>query len=264
MKVAVVGHVEWVQFARVPKLPAEGEIVHATETWEMAGGGGAVAARVLARLNGSCSFFTALGEDEAGRRALQELTAAGVHMHAAFRPTPTRRAFTHIDATGERTITVMGERMGPRAADPLPWEALASTNGVYVTSGDAAAMLRAREAAVVVATSRDLPPLRESRIQIDALVGSAFDPGEVYRDGDLDPAPRHVIRTEGARGGTRQQSGQSQIRYDAIPVSGAADNTYGAGDSFAAGLTFALAQGQQIEHAVAFAARCGADAIART
>ena len=30
-RVAVVGHVEWVEFARVPRLPAAGEIVHASE-----------------------------------------------------------------------------------------------------------------------------------------------------------------------------------------------------------------------------------------
>ena len=41
---AVVGHVEWIEFARVPRMPAPGEIVHVTESWQEAGGGGAVAA----------------------------------------------------------------------------------------------------------------------------------------------------------------------------------------------------------------------------
>jgi ribokinase len=35
-------------------------------------------------------------------------------------------------------------------------------------------------------------------------------------------------------------------------------DTYGAGDCFAAGLTFALARGDPVEEAVALAARCGA------
>jgi len=34
MKVAVVGHVEWVEFARVASVPLPGEISHALETWE--------------------------------------------------------------------------------------------------------------------------------------------------------------------------------------------------------------------------------------
>ena len=32
MRVAVVGHVEWVEFARVERVPDPGEIVHALET----------------------------------------------------------------------------------------------------------------------------------------------------------------------------------------------------------------------------------------
>ena len=43
MRVAVVGHVEWVEFARVEAVPKPGEIAHAFETWEEPAGGGAVA-----------------------------------------------------------------------------------------------------------------------------------------------------------------------------------------------------------------------------
>ena len=53
LKVAVVGHVEWVQFARVPHVPRAGEIIHARDTFEEPAGGGAVAAVQLARLAGS-------------------------------------------------------------------------------------------------------------------------------------------------------------------------------------------------------------------
>jgi ribokinase len=39
-------------------------------------------------------------------------------------------------------------------------------------------------------------------------------------------------------------------------------DTYGAGDSFAAGLTFALGSGLDVEKALALAARCGAWCVA--
>ena len=65
MRVAVVGHVEWIEFARVERVPAPGEIVHASEAWEEPAGGGAVAAVQLARLAGECLFLTALGDDDA-------------------------------------------------------------------------------------------------------------------------------------------------------------------------------------------------------
>ena len=37
MRLAVVGHVEWVEFARVERVPKPGEIAHALEAY--AGGG---------------------------------------------------------------------------------------------------------------------------------------------------------------------------------------------------------------------------------
>lgn len=34
IRVAVVGHLEWIEFGRMEHVPAAGEIVHATERWE--------------------------------------------------------------------------------------------------------------------------------------------------------------------------------------------------------------------------------------
>src|SRR5436190_7768087 len=136
MRVAVVGHVEWIEFARVERMPAAGEIVHALEAWEEPAGGGAVAAVQLARLAGECLFLTALGDDELGHRSKRELEALGVRVEAAWREGPQRRAFVHVDAGGERTITVIGARVGPSHDDPLPWAELDGADGVYFTAGD--------------------------------------------------------------------------------------------------------------------------------
>jgi Sugar kinases, ribokinase family len=106
VRVAVVGHVEWVQFASVERVPSPGEIVHAREWWEEPAGGGAVAAVQLARLAGEVDLFTAFGDDDLGRRAREQLSDLGVRVHAADRPEPQRRAFTFVDEEGERTITV--------------------------------------------------------------------------------------------------------------------------------------------------------------
>ena len=98
MRVAVVGHVEWIQFARVAHVPRPGEIVQAIEDWEEPGGGGAVAAVQLARLAGECLFLTALGDDDLGHRAKEELEALGVRVEVAWRPEAQRKAFVHADA----------------------------------------------------------------------------------------------------------------------------------------------------------------------
>lgn len=255
MKVAVVGHVEWVEFARVPGVPRPGEIVHAFETWEEPAGGGAVAAVQLARLAGSCTLFTAFGSDELGRRARTGLSGLGVEVRAIPDAEPTRRAFTYVDETGERTITVLGEKLRPRGGDSrLPWQDLRGMDAVFFVSGDAEAVWQCRGARTLVATSRELTTLKEAGTQIDVLVGSGEDEGEVYRPGDLDPAPHLVVTTAGGLGGWMQPGGP----FRPSPLPGTVSDTYGAGDSFAAGLTFAFARGDSPEEAVELAARCGA------
>jgi ribokinase len=255
MRLAVVGHIEWVEFARVPAVPLPGEIAHALELWEEPAGGGAVAAVQLARLAGSCSLFTAFGADDLGRRSRAELSRLGVEIRAIPDAEPTRRAFTFVDDAGERTITVLGEKLRPRGGDSrLPWHELRGIDGVFFVSGDAEALWHCRGARVLVATSRELATLKEAGVQVDALVGSGEDEGEVYRPGDLDPAPHVAVTTAGGLGGWLQPGGP----FRPSPLPGTISDTYGAGDSFAAGLTYALARGDPVEEAVQIAARCGA------
>ena len=256
MRVAVVGHVEWVEFARVDHVPAPGEIVHALETWEEPAGGGAVAAVQLARLAGNCLFLTALGDDELGHRAARELEQLGVRVEAAWRPEPQRRAFTHIDAAAERTITVIGSRLGPNTDDPLPWDELADADAVYFTAGDAEAVRAARAARRLVATTRANEALMPAHVELDVLVRSARDPGEEYEE--LEPPPRFVAETDGASGGSLIATDGKTHHWTAAPLPGPAVSAYGAGDSFAAGLTYGLARGLDPAKAVELGARCGA------
>ena len=258
-RVGVVGHVEWVEFAHVPRVPAPGEIVHARGTFSEPGGGGAVAAVQLRKLAGACVFLTALGDDELGRTAHRELRERhGVDVEAAWRERAQRRAFTHLDDDAERTITIIGERLVPAGDDPLRWAGLAALDAVYFTGGDVAALQAARAAGVLVATPRALPTLAEAGVALDVLVASATDPGEAYAAGMLDPEPRWVVRTRGAAGGEwLGAEGRTGI-WRAAEVPGPPADSYGCGDSFAAGLTFGLAAGLGLDGALELGARCGA------
>jgi ribokinase len=258
MRVAVVGHVEWCEFAEVPHVPAPGAIVHATGTFEEPAGGGAVAAVQLRKLAGEATLFTAFGDDEVGHRASAGLTELGVQVEGGFRPETQRRAFVHLDEPGERTITVLGPRLGPRGADSLDWDILDSTDAVYVTAGDVEAVRQARRARTVVATPRGLETLADAHVELDALVSSGRDPGERYRPGDLDPAPRVMVRTAGAAGGEWETDSGERGAWGPAPLPGPVRDSYGCGDSFAAGLTYGLGAGWEIERAVELAARCGA------
>ena len=262
MRVAVVGHVEWVDFVRVERLPAPGEIVHAIDAWAEPAGGGGVAAVVLAALAGECTLFTALGDDALGRRSAAELGGHGVRVEAAVRPEPQRRAVTHVDDTGERTITLLSHKLVPRKDDPLPWAELAEYDAVYFTGGDSAALRAARVARSLVATARELTTLVEAEVQLDALVRSGRDPGETYEEGWLDPPPRIAVATEGSEGGLVTEGGDVR-RYAAADLPGPVSDMYGAGDSFAAGLTYGLGAGLSLQETLDLAARCAALALTR-
>jgi ribokinase len=258
MNVAVVGHVEWVQFARVERVPAPGQIVHTTESWEEAAGGGAVAAACLASLAGRATLFTALGDDELGTAAAEQLAARGITVHAARPPEPQRRAFCFVDDSGERTITVLGTKLMPSGEDAdLPWEELAAADAAYFVSGDISALRQARRARVLVATSRELPTLQTGGVVLDALVGSGKDESEVFHPGDLDPPPALAVSTSGSLGGWAQPGGP----FRAAPPEAPVQDAYGCGDAFAAGLAFALGQGLTAPAAIELAARCGAEAL---
>jgi ribokinase len=261
-RVAVVGHVEWITFARVDQVPAAGGITHADETWSGAGGGGGVAAQQLAKLAVTCAFFTALGVDDVGRMAAEELRAAGVDVHAASRDCPTRQAVCLVDRHGERTITTLGPRLEARGSDRLPWDRLGSMDAVYVTAGDEEAIRRARAGRVLVVSTRHLGALARSGVQADAVVGSDRDPAERYDPEVLAQArPSLVILTQGSDGGRYETKEGRGGRWRPSPVPGPISDTYGSGDSFQAALTFALGAGYPLEEALALAARCGAAAL---
>ena len=247
MRCAVVGHVEWTEFALVDHVPAPGQIAHATEHWSGPAGGGSVVAAQMAKLAGACDFFTALGDDELGHASLRGLEQLGLTLHVEWFGR-TRRAITFVDGNGERTITTIGEKLRPRNRPPVD-----GYDAVFFVAGEPVVLRASRAARFLAATPRELPTLLAGAVRLDLLVGSGTDPGERYESGlDVDL----VVRTEGAAGGTADGR-----RYAAVPAVGPVADAYGAGDSFGAALCFALARGDTLDEALALAARAGAAVV---
>jgi ribokinase len=258
MRVAVIGHVEWTTIAQVETVPLRGDVTHAEIVWEGPAGGGAVAAVQLAKLAGTCVFFTALGDDPAGRRSFSDLSSRGVDVRAAPRTAPTRTALSLVDATGERTTTTLGHRLQPAASDHLLWEALVGFDAILFISGSSDLLSRARDARIVVATSREMSTVAAAGVHVDAVVGSGRDPAERYDPSLLSRVPHSAVTTDGGEGGTFRVKGLVERKYEALPVPGPIIDTYGVGDSFAAALTYGLAEEREISDALDLAARCGA------
>ena len=60
------------------QVPAPGQIAHGSESWSEPAGGGAVAAAQMLKLAGACDFYTALGDDDLGRRSFERLSELGL------------------------------------------------------------------------------------------------------------------------------------------------------------------------------------------
>ena len=254
----MVGHVEYVRFARVPHVPQAGEIVHARDPFEEPAGGGAVAAVQLARLAGESTLMSALGDDELARRTTARLGALGVRVHAARRARPTRTAVTLVNDAGERTITTFGSRIEPTGADEeLPWSELARMDAVYFTAGDLGALRAARAARVLVASPRAVDALGHG-VLLDALVLSSDDAVERHEAAHALQEAALIVSTEGSHGGVYRERTGGSGAWSAASPPGPAVDSYGCGDSFAAGLTYGLGAGMPAADALSLAARCGA------
>jgi ribokinase len=255
----VVGHVEWVQFARVDHVPRAGEVAHAREEFEEPAGGGAVAAVQLARLAGGATLFTVLGDDEEGRRSVARLGELGVEVRAVIAAAPTRRAVTLVDDADERTITTFGARMDSRGDDEAgQWSALEGMDAVYFTAGDLAALRRARAASRVLVASPRASSALGHGVAIDALVLSGDDATERRYAAMAEAEAELIVWTEGARGGSYRTRSGASGSWAATEPPGEPIDSYGCGDSFAAALTYGLGAGLELDDALHLAARCGA------
>ena len=255
LKLAVIGHVEWMRFLSVDKLPKPGIISHSKKCIEAPAGGGALTAVEMHNLtNEPVHFFTALGKDLNGQICQKQLEERGLILHIAWRDKPTREGISFVDSNGERAITVIGERLQPDSKDELPWGELHRFDGVFISATNSEIIRLARKAKLIAATPRvGIKAINQAKVQLDLLVGSRLDPGEKYEEKEINPLPKIRISTEGSSGGESWPGG----RYKAIEMISPVIDTYGCGDKFAAGVTTGLAASWDIKKSIALGAQCG-------
>ena len=237
---AVVGHVEWMNFLKVDQLPKPGVISHSEKSIEYPAGGGSVIAKTLSELtNNQVHFFTSLGNDYYGEQSFKILSNYGIRLHVAWRDKPTRKGFSLIDSNGERSITVIGERLAPSYKDKLDWNLFEKMDGIFITASDSGINI-----------------INKSNVFLDGLIGSNLDPGEVFSLSDISIKPKLIIKTEGENGGILYPGG----RYEALINAKQKIDSYGCGDAFAAGILYGLSSKWSIDKILSLAKLLGRDA----
>tara|TARA_Y100000766_G_C18850787_1_gene578086 strand:+ start:151 stop:1014 length:864 start_codon:yes stop_codon:yes gene_type:complete len=257
LNLAVIGHVEWINFLKVDQLPKPGVISHSKKSIEYPAGGGSVIAKTLSDLTtNQVHFFTSLGNDYYGKKCFDILSSMGIKLHVAWRNKPTRRGFSLIDSNGERSITVIGERLAPNHKDKLAWNLLDIMDGIFITAADPEIFKKSRIAHSLCTTPRvGLNTINDSNVFLDGLISSNLDPGEAFSSSELHIKPRYTIKTEGENGGIVFPGG----RYEALKNKRNKVDSYGCGDSFAAGILYGLASKWSLDKSLILAKILGRD-----
>ncbi len=276
MPVTVVGSLNEDVLVRVPRLPGRGETVVGGEAVLAPGGKGANQAAAAARLGPGVAMVGRVGEDDAGRRQVDALAAAGVDV-AGVRTTPgvpTGTATIPVeDGTGENLIVVVPGANGRVAAADVEVDAVRSADVVLLQLEIPLAAVQAAAAAArgtVVLTPAPPRPLTADLLaavgvlvpnehELRALAGA--DP-DVRDPAELAALARgltngHVVVTLGARGALLVPAGDGPVLLQPPPPVRPVDTT-GAGDCFSGALGQALAGGRAPDEAVRWAVTAAA------
>ena len=269
--VIVVGSVNVDFSVRVDRLPGPGETVTGGTFERQGGGKGANQALAAARVGASVRLVAAVGTDELGRTALDELEAAGVDVSGCLRldTEATGIAVIVVDRHGENQIAVASGANGrlDGAAVEAALSGVDGQDGDVLLAGfevsDAAVLAAATWAAargvrlvLNPAPARALPA--EIRALHPILTPNAAEAMALASMHDAEHAAHalhaltdaSVIVTLGQGGALLLDDGIA-TRYPALPVT-AVDST-GAGDVLNGILCAELARGAELEAALRFA-----------
>ena len=259
-------------------LPAPGETVLGHSFQRGPGGKGSNQAIGARRLRADVSFIGAVGDDDFGAAARELLAIEGVDASGLFTVTqPTGVALIVIDAEAENQIAVasganaeLTPTMVEERADSIAnADVLISQLETPVEAFVAAAEIAAGSNTTVIlnpAPATELPeeiwehidiitPNQHELVALAGIENPDWAANALRTRGGMD-----VIVTRGPFGVTFTGDDGAR-RFPAVSAN--AVDTTGAGDAFTAGLAVALAEGQDMDAAIALALRAGAYAVTK-
>jgi ribokinase len=279
-RVVVVGSVNVDLVVTLDALPRPGETVTGGTFARHGGGKGANQAVAAARLGAEVALVAAVGRDDLGSGALEELASEGVDVGAVLRSDePTGVALITVDRAGENSIAVASGANGALSASAVEAalaERLTGPAGVVLLGHevpDAAVLAGARAArdagwtAILnPAPARALPEALASLGPL--LTPNADEARAIGGERDADAAARALRRRTGApvlvtagADGVLLCDGAAVERLPAAAVD--VVDTTGAGDTFNGALAASLASGSPLREAAELAIRAAGRSTTR-
>lgn len=247
--VVCLGHTAIDYLGVVPHLPEKNTKLELERLLVQGGGPAATAAVTLSRLGRRAVFVGTAGEDEAGRRMLDELRTESVDVSNVVRQPGARSQFAFImvdGASGERTILWTRGTLRPLDPAAVDFGMVRGASGLLVDSLEPAAALSAartaREAGrpVVIDAGTLREGIRELLPLCDHIVASEVFAGQIAPGGSTDDAldalaeygPSLAAVTLGERGCAVLTGGERFVSpgfaVDAVDTTGAGDVFHGA------------------------------------
>jgi ribokinase len=273
--ITVFGSINVDLVCRVRKTPLPGETVLGSDYALIPGGKGANQALAAARAGARVRMVGAIGDDDIGKVALDELTPGGVDLSAvARRKGTTGIAIITVDDRGENAIVVSPGANATVQAGQIPGDALSPPDTLLlqleVPQAEVFAAARgARQGGTrVVLSVAPFAPFSPAELaDIDIVIvneheaedfaqhfGLAGGNAEATAAALAERLGRTLIATLGPEGAVAAGA-EGVIRVPALKVTPV--DTTGAGDTFAGVLAAFLDEGRPLREAMAYAAIAG-------
>ncbi|EHJ4130752.1 ribokinase [Escherichia fergusonii] len=266
MKIICIGNATWDRIYNVTEIPSIATKYFASSCLEMGGGVAATAAVAVARSGAETFLISRIGNDAVGQAIKNELREWGVDcsLFQQYDGRCSSNAVVHVNADGERQITVYRDAQLPDDAQWMDASLLEGVDGVLCDCTWSAGALRllelARERGVPSVVDVDLGGENIAAI-LQAAGHVAFSwpalcalTGETEVERGLRAAQQH---TDGVVYVTRGEEGcwwlEAGVLCHVPAYSVNVVDTTGAGDVFHGALIFALARGQSSKEAVRYA-----------
>lgn len=283
-QICVIGSINMDVVISMERVPSEGENLYCDHVENFCGGKGENQAIALSRLGVSTVYYGCVGNDAFGDTLLSSLKSTGVDAgHVLRREVDTGVAYILLEQNGDNRIIVnpgANEAITPadirRDVAPL----IARSDAVLIqleialdAISEIVAICKEQNKRLIV----DAGPIRGCTIdrlsgafcvspnesELAALLGETIETDEEILYGAkklVALGVQNVLVKLGGKGSLYVNSDGSK-HFPAYPVK--AIDTTGAGDSFMAGFTAALAEGASIEDSIGYATKCGAIAVTR-
>ncbi|WP_165795202.1 PfkB family carbohydrate kinase [Deinococcus koreensis] len=278
--VIVLGSLNLDVLLRVPHLPRAGETMHSRGLDFVPGGKGANQAAACSALGTRTRMIGAVGADDGGTLLRAALRERGVEV-SGVRTIPdsaSGQAYIHVAPDGENTITLHGganQALGEAELGALD-AALAGSRVLLLqlevplqVNLQAAQRARAAGVTVILDPAPAVPELpREFLACVDVLTPNEHEAQTLT--GEADPlAGARALRRLGVPAVIVKRGSQSTLllqgdRVQEFPVSAVqVVSTVAAGDTFNGALASALAAGQSLLEATAFAVQAASLRVSR-